>query len=157
MGFLYNKLLKPLLFTDYDGLPVSGKHAVKEASAILIDRARPDPFEKAGGFREVPVHFYYPEPDEKDPERFPLVVFSHGAFGFYKSNYSTYARSLRATAMSSPPWTIPIMRFSQKTPGASACSLTRPFSGLRPGGEASSTRRGNTSSIPAGSPFGRLT
>jgi dienelactone hydrolase len=91
MGFLYNKLLKPLLFTDYDGLPVSGKHAVKEASAILIDRARPDPFEKAGGFREVPVHFYYPEPDEKDPERFPLVVFSHGAFGFYKSNYSTYA------------------------------------------------------------------
>ena len=91
MGFLYNKLIKPLLFNDYQGLPVSGAHAVKETSAILIDRARTDPFEKKGGFREVPVHFYYPGIEARDAERFPLVVFSHGAFGFYKSNYSTYA------------------------------------------------------------------
>ena len=90
MGFLYSKLIKPRLFTDYNGLPVSGSFPVKESSAILIDRARTDPFEKDGSFREVPVHFFYPEQDEDYAGRFPLVVFSHGAFGYYKSNYSTY-------------------------------------------------------------------
>ena len=90
MGFLYNKLLKPILFTDYEGLPVSGPFQVKEAAAILIDRSRTDPFEKGGAFREVPVHFFYPEQDAAHPERFPLVIFSHGAFGYHKSNYSTY-------------------------------------------------------------------
>ena len=89
MGFLFNKLLKPLLFSDYEGLPVSGRHTVKDCAAILIDHSRTDPFEKDNSFREVPVHFYYPEPEAEQPERFPLVVFSHGAFGFYKSNYST--------------------------------------------------------------------
>ena len=63
---------------------------VKEAAAILIDRSRTDPFEKGGAFREVPVHFFYPEQDAAHPERFPLVIFSHGAFGYHKSNYSTY-------------------------------------------------------------------
>ena len=91
MGFLTNKLLKPLLFNDYQGLPVSGKLPVLETAAVLIDRARTDPFEKDGRFREVPVHFYYPETEAQSAERFPLVVFSHGAFGFYKSNYSTYS------------------------------------------------------------------
>lgn len=90
MGFLYNKLIKPLLFTDYDGLPVSGPFKVKGTAAILIDRSRADPYEKDGAFREVPVHFFYPEQDADHPARFPLVIFSHGAFGFYKSNYSTY-------------------------------------------------------------------
>lgn len=91
MGFLFNKLLKPLLFNDYQGLPVSGGYPVKETAAILIDRARTDPFEKGGSFREVPVHFYYPEAAVQGAGGCPLVVFSHGAFGFYKSNYSTYA------------------------------------------------------------------
>ena len=90
MGFLYNKLLKPILFTDYNGLPVSGPKPVNETYAILIDRSRTDPFEKDGASREVPVHFYYPETEDENTERFPLVVFSHGAFGYYQSNTSTY-------------------------------------------------------------------
>lgn len=34
-------------------------------------------------------HFYYPDTKAKDAE-FPLVIFSHGAFGYYESNSSTY-------------------------------------------------------------------
>lgn len=70
----------------YTGLAPSGEYPVKTAAAIIIDSSRPDPFEKDGSLREIPVRFYYPETEG----RFPLVVFSHGAFGYYKSNYSTY-------------------------------------------------------------------
>ncbi|MBQ6360153.1 MAG: hypothetical protein IJJ25_03275 [Lachnospiraceae bacterium] len=83
-------LLPAFLFTGYKGLPVSGKYQIGETSAILIDRSRTDPFETDGSFREVPVHFYYPEDMENDTGKFPLLVFSHGAFGFYQSNTSTY-------------------------------------------------------------------
>ena len=87
---LFGLLLIPaFLFTGYNGLPVSGGHPIGETSAILIDRSRTDPFEQDGSFREVPVHFYYPA-DAAEGQRFPLVVFSHGAFGYYQSNSSTY-------------------------------------------------------------------
>ena len=86
---LFGVLLVPaFLFTGYSGLPVSGGHEIAETSAILIDRSRTDPFEQDGSFREVPVHFYYPAED--GAEKYPLVVFSHGAFGYYQSNTSTY-------------------------------------------------------------------
>ena len=83
-------LLPAFLFTGYKGLPVSGNYRIGETSAILIDRSRTDPFETDGSFREVPVHFFYPESTENNDEKFPLVVFSHGAFGYYQSNTSTY-------------------------------------------------------------------
>ena len=85
---LFGLLLIPaFLFTDYNGLPVSGGHEIAETSAILIDKSRKDPFEQDGSFREVPVHFYYPA---DGTEKYPLVLFSHGAFGYYQSNTSTY-------------------------------------------------------------------
>ena len=87
--FLGVFLIPAVVFTGYNGLPVSGPHTVGETSAILIDRSRTDPFEQDGSSREVPVHFYYPE-DADEGERFPLIVFSHGAFGYYQSNTSTY-------------------------------------------------------------------
>ena len=34
--------------------------------------------------------FYYPETEDAKESSFPLVVFSHGAFGYYQSNTSTY-------------------------------------------------------------------
>ena len=85
-GFL---LIPAFLFTDYSGLPVSGRHEIAETSAILIDSSRTDPFERDGSLREVPVYFYYPA-DASEGEQFPLVIFSHGAFGYYQSNISTY-------------------------------------------------------------------
>ena len=87
--FLGVFLIPAVVFIGYNGLPVSGPHTVGETSAILIDRSRTDPFEQDGSSREVPVHFYYPE-DADEGERFPLIVFSHGAFGYYQSNTSTY-------------------------------------------------------------------
>ena len=81
-------LTPAFLFTNYNGLPTTGAYQVKEVSAILVDESRTDPFEDDGSCREVPAHFYYPE--NADGE-YPLVIFSHGAFGYYQSNFSTYA------------------------------------------------------------------
>ena len=81
-------LVPSFLFTNYNGLPVTGQYGMKEVSAILVDRDREDPFENDGSSREVPAHFYYPE---NAAGSYPLVIFSHGAFGYYQSNFSTYA------------------------------------------------------------------
>lgn len=80
-------LVPSFIFTGYNGLPVTGEYEIGETSAILVDSERLDPFEQDGSSREVPVHFYYPKNAEG---QFPLVVFSHGAFGYYQSNSSTY-------------------------------------------------------------------
>ena len=84
-------MLPAFAFTDYRGRPVTGSSRVAEEVAILIDHSRKDPFESDGSFREVPVHFYYPEEISGIKEHsLPLVIFSHGAFGYYQSNVSTY-------------------------------------------------------------------
>ena len=80
-------LVPAFIFTNYNGLKTTGSYGVRESSAVLTDVSRTDPFEKDGALREVPVHFYYPDKEGT----YPLVVFSHGAFGYYQSNYSTYA------------------------------------------------------------------
>lgn len=80
---------KAVIFPHYDGRPVTGVYSVEQAEVILKDTAREDSFETDGTCCEVPVHFYYPG-NAADGDKFPLVIFSHGAFGFYKSNYSTY-------------------------------------------------------------------
>ena len=81
-------LVPTYLFTNYNGLETTGDYKVGEVSAILVDESRTDPFETDGSFREVPVHIYYPENADGS---FPLILFSHGAFGYYQSNYSTYS------------------------------------------------------------------
>jgi len=81
-------IIPKILFTDYEGLPTTGPYSVKMASAILVDESRAETFESDGSKREVPAHFYYP--DTTNAEAFPLVIFSHGAFGYYQSNTSTY-------------------------------------------------------------------
>lgn len=87
-------LVPKLLFSDYEGLPTTGQYEVKQASAILVDANRLETFETDDSFREVPVYFYYPDVENVENENiensFPLVIFSHGAFGYYQSNTSTY-------------------------------------------------------------------
>lgn len=84
-------LIPAFLFTGYEGLETSGPYGVKMAEDIWVDESRVEKFEQDGSKREVPVYFYYPniEGDVKDGA-FPLVIFSHGAFGYYQSNTSTY-------------------------------------------------------------------
>ena len=83
-------LIPSFIISDYDGLPVSGEYEIAEANAILIDKSRTEEFEADGSNREVPVYFYYPA-NAAEGEKFPLVIFSHGSFGYYQSNHSTYA------------------------------------------------------------------
>lgn len=88
-ALISESLIPSFVFADYDGLPVSGEYAVAQANAILIDESRTEEFETDGSKREVPVYFYYPE-NAPENETFPLVIFSHGAFGYNQSNFSTY-------------------------------------------------------------------
>ena len=80
-------LVPAFVFTNYNGLKTTGSYPVREAEAVLVDESRTDPFSNDGSPREVAVHLYYPDAEGS----FPLIVFSHGAFGYYQSNYSTYA------------------------------------------------------------------
>ena len=82
-------MLPSFIFTDYEGLPPHGSYEVKQSQAILVDKNRIEEFESDGSYREVPVYFFYPE-NASEGDKFPLVVFSHGAFGYYASNASTY-------------------------------------------------------------------
>lgn len=82
-------LAKFILFPGYNGLPVTGQYEVNTAEDIWVDESRLEEFENDGSHREVPVHFYYPDVEGAENE-FPLIVFSHGAFGYYQSNSSTY-------------------------------------------------------------------
>lgn len=87
MNLLFIAMMPAFVFTGYEGFDTTGKYQVKQAHAILVDESRTESFEADGIKREVPVYIYYP--DTEDGE-FPLVVFSHGAFGYYQSNTSTY-------------------------------------------------------------------
>lgn len=83
-------LVPAFIFTEYSGLETSGQYEVLETETILIDHNRLESFETDGSYREIPMHFYYPKTDEDVQSTFPVVVFSHGAFGYYQSNTSTY-------------------------------------------------------------------
>lgn len=84
-------MIPAFVFKDYKGRPVSGPYEVADSSAILIDKTRLETNENDGSYREVPVYFYYPSALKDIKEHsLPLVIFSHGAFGYYESNTSTY-------------------------------------------------------------------
>lgn len=89
---LFIGLMMPaFIIADYHGRELTGPYPVNECEAILIDPNRKESFEKDGSLREVPVHFYYPEKiDTISQDSLPLVIFSHGAFGYYQSNASTF-------------------------------------------------------------------
>ena len=79
-------LLKFKLFPPYEGLPVSGSHAIETMTFTWEDENRIETYSDTGENRALTVGFWYPEEEGK----YPLVVFSHGAFGVIESNYSTY-------------------------------------------------------------------
>ena len=87
VSLISSSLVPAFLFADYNGRETTGPYSVLEANAILIDPTRVEEFENDGSKREVPVHFYYPEGVNG---KMPLVIFSHGAFGYYQSNASLY-------------------------------------------------------------------
>lgn len=87
MFLLALAMIPAFLFSGYDGLDTTGEYDVKLTQAILADDSRTETFEQDGSNREVPVYIYYPD---TEGGKFPIVLFSHGAFGYYQSNTSTY-------------------------------------------------------------------
>lgn len=82
-------LVPAILFPQFKSLPITGEYKVATVSYTLEDKSRTESYMDNTQTRNVTMEFWYPETKESDKE-FPLVIFSHGAFGFRGSNYSTF-------------------------------------------------------------------
>ena len=78
-------LAKFILFPPYEQPVVTGSLQVRTSEFTWVDESRIETFTDTGENRELTVKFWYPEEEGS----YPLVVFSHGAFGVIDSNYST--------------------------------------------------------------------
>lgn len=89
-SFMWLFAIVPLLiFPPYKDLATTGQYTeIAHKSYTWTDESRVETLDDSGSKRNVTVTFYYPEEAEG---KCPLVIFSHGAFGFEKSNYSSYA------------------------------------------------------------------
>ena len=81
-------LFLAILCPQYEQPKTTGGYEVATAKYTWTDNNRVDEFSQSGENRALTVEFWYPENTDKT---YPLVVFSHGAFGFSGSNYSTFA------------------------------------------------------------------
>lgn len=80
-------VIPALVFPQYKLPKVTGKHKVNTMVYTFKDNNRVDTFSHTGEKREVTVEFWYPD---EAALKYPLVVFSHGAFGVKTSNTSTF-------------------------------------------------------------------
>ena len=74
-----------ILFPDYEEPIVTGSHTVEIKTYTWEDINRIETFTDTGENRALTVKFWYPA----EAGSYPLIVFSHGAFGTIDSNYST--------------------------------------------------------------------
>lgn len=85
-GVLYAvSLTSAIMFPQYEQPIVTGEHEVLISEYTWEDKNRIETFSDTGENRSVTVKFWYPE----EEGTYPLIVFSHGAFGVIDSNYST--------------------------------------------------------------------
>ncbi len=82
-------ILPGILFPQFKAIAQTGSFEVDTKSITYVDANRIDPFSQTGENRKLTVQFWYPS-IEKSEDTFPLVVFSHGAFGYRDSNVSTF-------------------------------------------------------------------
>ena len=82
-------ILPGILFPQFNEVAPTGSFDVNTQSITLVDEARADPFSQSGENRKLTVQVWYPSV-ARDIDSFPLIVFSHGAFGFRGSNLSTF-------------------------------------------------------------------
>ena len=75
-----------ILCPQYEQPQITGNHTVATAKYTWSDSSILDEHSDSGANRTLTVEFWYPEDAD---ESYPLVIFSHGAFGFSGSNYST--------------------------------------------------------------------
>lgn len=77
-----------ILCPQYAQPKTTGNYKISNVKYTWTDSSRVEDFSKSGENRALTVEFWYPKNTDKT---YPLVVFSHGAFGFSGSNYSTFA------------------------------------------------------------------
>ncbi|NLT57926.1 MAG: hypothetical protein GXX99_03065 [Clostridiales bacterium] len=87
MALLSLASLPAILFPEYAPLPATGEYPVKTAVQYLADPDRTEPFGRQGEARALAVEFWYPA---HAAGHFPLIVFSHGAFGLRTSNETLF-------------------------------------------------------------------
>lgn len=80
-------LFLAILCPQYQPLKTTGAYEVATAKHTWVDSSRPDAYSDSGENRALTVEFWYPKNAD---QKYPLVIFSHGAFGFSGSNYSTF-------------------------------------------------------------------
>jgi dienelactone hydrolase len=80
-------VLPAIIFPQFKPIKITGEYEVKTVSYTLIDPNRAETFSDSNENRKVTVQFWYPDTDNG---QYPMVVFSHGAFGFRGSNASTF-------------------------------------------------------------------
>lgn len=80
-------LAPAIVFPQLKSPKVTGEYEVATATYTYIDKERIEEFTDKGNNRSVNVEFWYPKKADK---KYPLLVFSHGAYGIKASNTSTY-------------------------------------------------------------------
>ncbi|MCL2153821.1 MAG: hypothetical protein FWH57_12905 [Oscillospiraceae bacterium] len=76
-----------VVFLQYSPPTPTGNFDVAQAKYTWVDSSRIETFTDTGENRALTVDFWYPKNIEG---KVPLVVFSHGAFGYSGSNQSTF-------------------------------------------------------------------
>ena len=82
VGILF---LPSILFPNHIDIVPSGSHEILTTLVTWKDNDRLETFADDDSHRKVSVKFWYP----KEKGNYPLLVFSHGAFGVMDSNAST--------------------------------------------------------------------
>ncbi len=82
-------ILPGMLFPQSPALQPTGGYDVASHSVTYVDAARKDPFSTEGESRKLTVQLWYPT-NADSSVTYPLVVFSHGSFGYRGSNRSTF-------------------------------------------------------------------
>lgn len=80
-------LVPAIVFPQHPSPKVTGEYEVATATYTYVDKNRKEEFTDNGDNRFVNVEFWYPKNAD---EKYPLLVFSHGAYGIKASNTSTY-------------------------------------------------------------------
>ncbi|WP_066389865.1 alpha/beta hydrolase family protein [Neobacillus mesonae] len=86
LAFVFT-LVPAIVFPQHQSPKMTGKYEVATATYTYVDKDRIEEFTDKGNNRFVNVEFWYPKNAD---DKFPLLVFSHGAYGIKASNTSTY-------------------------------------------------------------------
>lgn len=79
--------LPAILFPEHQNLQPTGSYPVATAVYTLTDTTRVETYTTTGESRKITIAMWYPQGADG---KYPLVIFSHGAFGIKSSNESLY-------------------------------------------------------------------